>query len=333
MTKLPRFSLAFLHPSYWLSWAGIAALWLIMLLPYPLLFRIGHGLGRLAMRLLPRRVEIARRNLELCFPEIKKAERESLLQRNFESVGMGVIETGMAWFWPAWRVKKCFTVQGYEHMEKARAKGNGVVLVGMHFLTLELGARIFGMLNPGIGVYRPNNNALLDWLQTRGRLRSNKTMLDRHDLKGMIRSLKQNEILWYAPDHDYGKTNSVFVPFFAVPDAATTAGSYMLVKSAKPAVIPFVPRRKADGTGYELIILEDISEALQGGDKESVATQMNRAIEQAVRMAPEQYMWLHRRFKTRPEGQPDRYARRKSVAPRADILSAADLSDRSGVQH
>jgi KDO2-lipid IV(A) lauroyltransferase len=139
--------------------------------------------------------------------------------------------------------------------------------------------------------------------------------------------------LWYAPDHDYGKTNSVFVPFFAVPDAATTAGSYMLVKSARSAVIPFVPRRRADGTGYELIILEDIGEALQGGDKESVATQMNRAIEQAVRMAPEQYMWLHRRFKTRPDGQPDRYARRKQVAPRVDILSVDDFSDRSGVQH
>ena len=107
----------------------------------------------------------------------------------------------------------------------------------------------------------------------------------------------------------------------------------MLVKSAKPAVIPFVPRRKADGTGYELIILEDISEALQDGDKEAVATQMNRAIEHAVRMAPEQYMWLHRRFKTRPEGVPDRYDRRKSVAPRGDILSASDFSDRSGIQH
>jgi KDO2-lipid IV(A) lauroyltransferase len=86
------------------------------------------------------------------FPGDEKGGAKSLLQRNFESVGMGVIETGMAWFWPAWRVKKCFTVQGYEHMEKARARGNGVVLVGMHFLTLELGARIFGMLNPGIGV-------------------------------------------------------------------------------------------------------------------------------------------------------------------------------------
>ena len=103
MTKLPRFSPAFFHPRYWLSWTGIAALWLIMLLPYPLLFRIGHRLGRLAMRLLPRRVAIARRNLELCFPQMKAEEREALLQRNFESVGMGVIETGMAWFWPEWR--------------------------------------------------------------------------------------------------------------------------------------------------------------------------------------------------------------------------------------
>ena len=221
---------------------------------------------------------------------------------------------------------------GYEHMEQARAQGRGVVLIGMHFLTLELGARIFGMLNAGIGVYRPNNNALLDWLQTRGRLRSNKTMLARYDLKGMIRALKQNEILWYAPDHDYGKTNSVFVPFFAVPDAATTAGSYMLVKSARPAVIPFVPRRKADGTGYELLILEDISDTLQGGDKASVATQMNRAIERAVMMAPEQYMWLHRRFKTRPEGQPDRYKRKKQVASTARTLSASDISDRSSIQ-
>ena len=174
MTKLPQFSLAFFHPRYWLSWTGIAALWCIVQLPYSLLLRIGHGLGRLAMRLLPRRVDIARRNLELCFPDMKKDEREKLLLRNFESVGMGVIETGIAWFWPDWRVRKCFSVSGYEHMEAARARGNGVVLIGMHFLTLELGARIFGMLNPGVGVYRPNNNALLDWLQTRGRLRSNK---------------------------------------------------------------------------------------------------------------------------------------------------------------
>jgi len=333
MTKLPQFSLAFLHPRFWLCWSGIAALWLTVQLPYPVLIKIGPRLGQLAMRLLPRRADIARRNLSLCFPQMSEKERAALLQQNFESVGMGVLETGIAWFWPERRLRNYFSVSGYEHMEQARARGKGVVLIGMHFLTLELGARIFGMLNPGIGVYRPNNNALLDWLQTRGRLRSNKTMLDRYDLKGMIRALKQNEILWYAPDHDYGKTNSVFAPFFAVPDAATTAGSYMLVKSANPAVIPFVPRRKKDGTGYELIIQEDISGTLQGADKESVAIQMNQAIERAVLMAPAQYMWLHRRFKTRPQGQPDLYAREKQPEPAGQSLFTQSISDRSNMQH
>ena len=311
MTRLPTFSLSFFHPRYWLLWLGIILLRCALLLPYPLLRRLGCSLGRLSMWVLPRRVKVARRNLELCFPELSSTEREQLLRNNFESVGMGVVETGIAWYWPDWRMRKWFTVSGYEHMEKARAGKRGVLLIGMHFLTLELGARIFGMLNPGVGVYRPNNNALYDWLQTRGRLRSNKTMLDRYDLKGMIKALKQDEIVWYAPDHDYGARNSVFVPFFNVPDAATTAGSYMLVRSARPAVVPFIPRRRADGKGYELIILPDIGEQLYDQDKESVATRMNQAIEEAIRQAPEQYMWLHRRFKTRPEGEPALYEKVK----------------------
>lgn len=307
MTRLPKFSFSFLHPRYWLLWLGIIVLRGIVLLPYPMLHSIGSRLGRLAMKMLPRRVNIARRNLELCFNKMSEQERENLLIKNFESVGVGVIETGMAWFWPDWRIRKWFTITGYEHMEQLRVSQQGVLLVGMHFLTLELGARIFGMLNPGIGVYRPNNNALFDWLQTRGRLRSNKTMLDRYDLKGMIRALKQGEIVWYAPDHDYGARNSVFVPFFNVSDAATTTGTYMLYKSANPAIVPFVPRRKEGGNGYELIILPDISGELIAEDKESVIAQMNQAIERAIKIAPEQYMWLHRRFKTRPPGNPSLY--------------------------
>lgn len=308
MTKLPKFSPSFLHPRYWPLWTGIFILWCVTLLPYPLIDKIGCALGKATMRILPRRVAIARRNLQLCFPELSEAEREERLRKNFESVGMGVLETGIAWFWSDRRLRKWFTVSGYEHMEQARSHRRGVLLIGMHFLTLELGARIFGMLNPGVGVYRPNDNPLYDWLQTRGRLRSNKTMLDRYDLKGMIRALKKDEIVWYAPDHDYGPRNSVFVPFFNVPDAATTGGSYMLVKSASPAVVPFVPRRKPGGKGYELVILPDIGPKLYDTDKEAVAAQMNRAIESAIALAPNQYMWLHRRFKTRPPGQPDLYA-------------------------
>ncbi|WP_130835687.1 Kdo(2)-lipid IV(A) acyltransferase [[Erwinia] mediterraneensis] len=307
MTRLPEFSSELLRPRYWLTWIGIFLLYVIVLLPYPLLSFLGRNVGRAAMRFIPRRVFIARRNLELCFPDMPAAEREAMLKQNFESVGMGLLETGIAWFWPDWRINKWCTVTGYEHMQKAREKQRGVLLIGMHFLTLELGARVFGMQNPGIGVYRPNDNKLLDWLQTRGRMRSNKSMLDRKDLKGMIRALKRDEIIWYAPDHDYGPRSSVFAPFFAVQNAATTVGSYMLIRSASPAVVPFVPRRLPHGRGYELVILPDISDEISLESDVAAATCMNQAVEKAVWMAPEQYMWLHRRFKTRPAGEPSRY--------------------------
>ncbi|KYP97288.1 lipid A biosynthesis lauroyl acyltransferase [Sodalis-like endosymbiont of Proechinophthirus fluctus] len=306
MTTLPVFNCSLLHPRYWLIWLGIGALYLLVLLPYPLLYALGTCLGRLVMRFMRYRGAIARQNLQLCFPAMLELEREALLRKNFESVGMGLIETGIAWFWPDWRIKCWVTVSGLEHITNARMEKKGVLLIGMHFLTLELGARIFGMYNPGIGVYRPNDNPLLDWLQTWGRLRSNKSMLDRSDIKGMIRALKNGDIVWYAPDHDYGPKSSVFAPLFAVPEAATTAGTYLLAKIAKPAVIPFMPRRLPQGRGYELLILPDECDMPLDIDI-ATASYMNKVVEQAILRAPDQYMWMHRRFKTRPPGEPSLY--------------------------
>lgn len=169
----------------------------------------------------------------------------------------------------------------------------------MHFLTLELGARIVGLHHQGIGVYRPNDNLLLDWLQFRGRIRSNKAMLNRSDLRGMIKALKAGETIWYAPDHDYGRKNSVFVPFFAVKEACTTAGTRMLLKSApQTKVVPFSPIRNEDFSGYTV----KISPAVDFSDCEDdvqTATKMNKVVEGEILNAIEQYMWLHRRFKTR----------------------------------
>ena len=306
MTQLPKFTAALLHPRYWLLWMGIGLLWLVVQLPYPVLYRLGNAMGRLAMRLMKRRAKIAYRNLELCFPEMSEAERHQMAIKNFESVGMGVIETGIAWFWPTSRVNRWMDASGLEHIRAVQESGRGVLLIGVHFLTLEMGARMFGIHNPGIGVYRPNDNPVIDLLQTRGRMRSNKDMIDRKDLKGMVRALKNGEIIWYAPDHDYGPRASVFAPLFAVKDAATTSGTWMLAKMSKACVVPFVPRRKPDGKGYELIILPpECNPPLD--DAETTATWMNKIVEQCIMMAPEQYMWLHRRFKTRPEGVPSRY--------------------------
>lgn len=306
MTHLPQFSRALLHPRYWLTWLGIGLLWLVVLLPYPLLRRLGRLLGRIAMRVMKRRAHIAYRNLELCFPDMDEKARHALVVKNFESVGMGLIETGMAWFWPDWRIQRWFSVRGLENIKAIQAQKRGILLLGVHFLTLELGARIFGINEPGIGVYRPNDNPLLDWLQTWGRMRSNKSMIDRKDLKGMIKALKKGEVIWYAPDHDYGPRASVFVPFFGVEQAATTTGTWMLAKTSGAAILPFVPRRKADGTGYEMILMEpEFDPPLD--DAETTAAWMNKVVERCVMMAPDQYMWLHRRFKTRPEGVPSRY--------------------------
>lgn len=306
MTQLPKFTAALLHPRYWPLWLGIGLLWLVVQLPYPVIYRLGNAMGRLGLRLMKRRAKIAYRNLELCFPEMSEAERHRMVVKNFESVGMGVMETGIAWFWPTKRINRWMDASGLEHIRAVQDSGRGVLLIGIHFLTLEMGARMFGIHNPGIGVYRPNDNPVLDWLQTWGRMRSNKSMIDRKDLKGMVRALKNGEIIWYAPDHDYGPRASVFAPLFAVKDAATTSGTWMLAKMSKACVVPFVPRRKPDGKGYELIILEpECNPPLD--DAETTAAWMNTIVEKCILMAPEQYMWLHRRFKTRPEGVPSRY--------------------------
>ncbi|MDH2925364.1 KDO2-lipid IV(A) lauroyltransferase [Nicoletella semolina] len=306
--QLPPFQSAFLHPKYWGLWLGIGLFRLILLLPYPILIKIGKGLGKLFATLSvgKRRIAVARRNLQLCFPDYSAAQIETLIAKNGESVGLAIIETGMAWFWSDKRILKWVKIEGIEHLK--RSDNVGILLVGVHFLTLELGARVVGLHHQGIGVYRPNDNLVFNWLQFRGRIRSNKAMLDRKDLRGMIRALKSGETIWYAPDHDYGRKNSVFVPFFAVQQAATTVGTQMLLRSAPNAVVvPFSPVRNEDGSGYTIKIKPAVD--FSGCQNEiETATLMNKVVEQEIMNAPSQYMWLHRRFKTRPsENDPSLY--------------------------
>lgn len=302
----PEFTRELLHPRYWLVWFGIGILYLLVLLPYPWFNRLGRWLGRLAMRVMTRRKKITRRNIELCFPDMTKEQHEQWMIKNFEGTGQAIFETGMAWFWPDWRIKKWCKIQGVENLMLGIEEKRGVLVIGIHFLTLELGARIIGTVRPGVGVYRPHDNKLMDWLQTWGRLRSNKYMIDRGDVKGMIRCLKQGELVWYAPDHDYGPRNSVFAPFFAVEKAATTIGTTILVRAANPLLVPFIPMRNDDDSGYTLVVQPPL-EGFPIDNEVNAAIFMNQVIEQQILLAPNQYMWLHRRFKTRPDGEPSLY--------------------------
>lgn len=306
MTSPPRFRAAFLHPRYWLTWFGLGVLFLLVQLPYPVLYRLGNWLGRTSMRFLKRRVSITRRNLELCFPNLSEAQIEHRIVSNFESLGMGLLETGMAWFWPDARVKRWFDVSGLNNLKEAQKNNQGVLIIGVHFMSLELGGRAMGLCQPMMAMYRPHNNKAMEFVQTRGRLRSNKAMLDRKDLRGMVQALKKGEAVWFAPDQDYGPRGSVFAPLFAVDQAATTSGTYMLMRLAKPALITVVLIRKEKAKGYDLVIQPALKD-YPIDDEMAAAAYINRVVEQEIMRAPDQYLWLHRRFKTRPDGAPSLY--------------------------
>ncbi len=306
MKKNRLFSTALLHPRYWSVWFGLGMLWLLVQLPYPLLARLGASLGRASRPFLKRRERIARRNITLCFPGLSEAEIDKLVVNNFVSLGMALLETGMAWFWPDKRVRRWFDVQGLHHLTAAQRDKRGVMVVGVHFMSLELGGRVMGLCQPMMATYRPHNNPLLEWVQTRGRMRSNKAMIDRRNLREMVRVLKHGEAVWFAPDQDYGPCGSTFAPFFAVKEAATTNGTYVLSRLSQAAMLTITMIRKTDGSGYKLIIGPEMLDYPRS-DEHAAATWMNQVIEREILRAPEQYLWLHRRFKTRPEGKASLY--------------------------
>lgn len=298
-----------LHPRYWLTWFGVGILWLWVQLPYPFLMKMGDGLGRLSMHFLKRRVAIAQQNLKLCFPHYTQEQIDTIVSRNFSSLGCGLIETGMGWFWSDARIRKWCEVSGLEHLTAACAKGKGVMVIGVHFMSLELGGRVMGLDHPMMAMYRPHNNKVMEFIQTRGRSRSNKAMIDRRNLRGMVKALKSGEAVWFAPDQDYGPKGSSFAPFFAVEQAATTNGTFTIARLAQPAMLTTVLIRKPGGKGYQLVIGPEFDDyPLAENDEQAAAAYINRKIELEIMRAPEQYLWLHRRFKTRPVGASKLYS-------------------------
>lgn len=304
----PRFSAAFLHPRYWLLWLGLGVLWLAVQLPYALLLKLGRALGALMLLVAKSRRQIAARNLELCFPELSAAERARLLRENFASNGIAFFEMAMSWWWPSARLARLAHVEGLEHLQAAQREGQGVILMSLHFTTLEIGASLLGQLHTIDGMYREHKNPLFDYIQRHGRERHNldASAIERDDVRGMLKVLRAGRAIWYAPDQDYGRKQSIFVPLFGVPAATVTATS-KFARLGKARVVPFTQQRLADGSGYRLTIHPPLAD-FPGDSEEADCLRINQWIEQAVRQCPEQYLWAHRRFKTRPEGAPKLYA-------------------------
>lgn len=289
------------HPRYWLIWLGFGFLWLCVQLPYRIQIALGRYLGRIALPFAHYRRKIAKTNLQACFPTLNKIELDSLLKRSFESAGIAIFEFGMAWWMPSRRFNKLIQLEGQEHLRQTLSEGRGGLILMGHFTTVEIAGRILHtqtLFNP---VYRKNKNTALNWIMTKIREKHIPKVIERNDVRSLIKSLKKNIPLFYAPDQDYGRKHSVFVPFFGIP-AATITATARIAKIGKTRVLPYFVHRRNDGKGYLAKIYPPLSD-FPSDDVEADALRINQIIEKAILKSPEQYLWQHRRFKTRPNGE------------------------------
>ena len=296
-----------LAPRTWPTWVGIGLVKLITLLPFRLAIRIGAGLGRLAYYFLPaRKKRVADTNLRLCFPELSDKERRDLVRQHAGHMGMGGIEGAMGWWWPDDRLVALAKVEGLENVLEPLNEGRGVILLAAHFSTLEIGGHLIALHTPAPQViYRRSENAAFEYVIRKGRERHTERVIHRDDVRTMIRSLKRGRLVWYAPDQNYREANRVFAPFFGV-QAATNPATSRLAATTGAAVVPFTAIRLPDMQGY-LVRVEKALEDFPTADPVADATRINAVFERWAREQPADYFWFHRRFRTRPPGEPPIY--------------------------
>ncbi|MGH8042853.1 MAG: LpxL/LpxP family Kdo(2)-lipid IV(A) lauroyl/palmitoleoyl acyltransferase [Rudaea sp.] len=298
--------LRLLSVRYWPSWIGLGALRVAARLPYRALYASGRVLGTLTARLPGARRRVAQRNLALCFPQCSDAQRAALLRENLADLGLLAMEFSLAWFGSDRAIARVpCRIEGLEHLQQCQTQGRGVLLVGAHFSHLELCARLVSQRIRIAGMYRVMDNPVFERAVLRARLRYASAMFAKDELRACVKHLKSGGTLWYAPDQDMRGKDAVFAPFFDVP-AATITATYHLARLSGAAVIPFFHRRSEDGGGYAIRLEAPLAD-FPSTDIVVDTTRVNAAIERMVREAPEQYLWLHKRFKTRPAGAPPTY--------------------------
>lgn len=282
-----------------------ALLWLLHFLPLALLAPIGSGLGLLFYLLGRRRRGIALTNLRLCFPELDETARKSLARAHFAALGRSVVERGLCWWASEARLCRLARIEGIERLRAL--DGKPLILLVPHFVGLDIFATRLGLEVNGASIYSKQKDPLIDRLLYRGRTRfGDQLVVSRQEgMRSIIRALKQGRPLYYLPDMDYGPRDALFVPFFGVA-AATVPGVSRLARLTGAKVLPCLARMLPGGAGYVLDIREAWSD-FPGADVEADTRRMNAFIEEQVRSMPEQYYWVHRRFKTRPPGQPKIY--------------------------
>ena len=293
----------FIAPRYWPAWLGIAGIYVMAWLPIALRIQLAKIIAWCLFHAVSSRRKVAQTNIRLCFPDLSSDQQRDLVRQTFFSNTLNFFETAHAWCRPVTSVP--FSVEGLEHYHSAAASGHGILVLSGHFGPIDiLGALLIGKAEFSV-VYRKHDNALFNYFMTRARERYSKSTIARKDMKGLLRELKSGGAIWYAPDQDYGRKASIFVPFFGVNTATITMTS-KLAKAGKAIILPVSAYRTADHRGFVLTIEPPPSD-MPSGDENADTLWINRWLENKIRQHPEQYLWLHKRFKTRPVGEASLY--------------------------
>lgn len=294
-------------PRYWPMWLGVGLMRAISLLPFPAVAALGSGIGDLARRLHAPRRRIAARNIELCFPELSAGERAGILREHFRYVGQSFTATGVTWWASRRRLLGLVRLHDRHHYDAALADGRNVILLAPHFVSLEVGGVVLSAERPMVSMYQYAKNELADALVRRGRSRFGGELFERKgDMRNLIRTIRSGKPFYYLPDQDAGRRRGIFAPFFGVA-ASTYPMLSRFAQMTRAVVIPCVTLLRPDGRGYDLRFYPAL-EDFPSDDVLADTTAMNKIIEGLVRAHPAQYFWLHKRFKTRPEGEPSLYS-------------------------
>jgi len=294
------------RPRYWPSWIAVGSVYLLGRLPFPLIWLLGQGLGRLSYLFAADRRAVGRLNLATCLADATDAERACILRAHFGWLGVAALGQGVAWGISRRRLARLVRIRNRELIDARIAEGRPVIVLVPHFVGLELGGAAFtGLVHSGVYMYQKIRDPVVDWRVRRARRQYGSISIERSDdLRGLLREIKRGTPFFYLPDQDGGR-RGIFVPFCGVP-ASTVPMLGRFAAMTGALVIPAFARFLPWGRGLELIFDPPL-DPFPSGDPEADAAHMNRVIEARIHTMPEQYFWVHRRFKTRPPGEAPLY--------------------------
>jgi len=297
----------YISPRYWLTWLGLFVMLLLSYLPFAAITFLGAVLGKLLYFFASSRRHIVMRNLERCFPDWDKQQKLRIAKQNFVATGRAALETSIAWWASRERLQSLVRCVDEKYLEQAIVDKKNIILLVGHFCALEVAGMYLSSKYRLVDVYKPPHNKFMDAVIRNRRPRFGwGTLLRVSDgLKAAIRAVKRGEIFYYLPDQDAGRKNGIFAPFFGI-QTSTFGVLGKLAKLTDARVIPCFIRQLPGAQGYELIFKPPLENFPTGNDLDDVS-RANMEIEKAVRDMPDQYLWVHKRFKTRPEGEEEFY--------------------------